>query len=136
MDYYCLSPISDKSLKIEVPTTNKKIREIISKERLQEIINSIPNIDLISSDEKNIEPEYKTLMNTGKHEDLIRIIKTTYLRNKDRLNHNKKIGDKDNNYFELAERYLYNEFSIVLGMDYEDTKQYVIDKVSEIDSIH
>ena len=34
--------------------------------------------------------------NNLNHEDLIRIIKTTYLRNVERLNNNKKIGDKEN----------------------------------------
>ena len=38
---------------------------------------------------------------------------------------------KDTNYFNQAEKYLYNEFSVVLGMSYDDTKQYVIDKVLE-----
>ena len=47
---------------------------------------------------------------------------------------NKKIGEKDNNYFNLAERYLYTEFSIVLNKNFEDTKDYVIEKVMEIEA--
>ena len=65
---------------------------------------------------------------------LIKIIKTAYLRNKDRIDNNKKIGEKDNNYFNLAERYLYTEFSIVLNKNFEDTKDYVIEKVMEIEA--
>ena len=134
-DYYVLIPMSDKSLKINVPVENKfgLLRNLIKKEELEKLIEMIPNINAIECNDKMIENEYRTLMNSGKHEDLISIIKTTYLRNKERLDNNKKIGDKDNSYFELAEKYLYNEFSIVLNMSYEDTKKYVIDKVSKLE---
>lgn len=131
-DYYILKPVSDTTLTISVPINNETIRDVISKKELESIIQNIPNIDIIQTDNKLIENDYKQLMNTGKHEDLIKIIKTTYLRNKERTDNNKKIGDKDDNYFHLAEKYLYTEFMIVLGMSYDETKKYVSDKVSNI----
>lgn len=133
-EYYVLVPITDNSLKISVPVANKFgfIRNLISKNEIMEIIKKIPNIETIETNDKLIENEYKNLMNTGSHEDLIKIIKTTYLRNKERIDNNKKIGDKDNNYFSLAEKYLYNEFAIVLNMSYDDTKKYVIEQVCKI----
>ena len=132
IDYYILNPISDESLKISIPVTNDKIRKLITKNELEKIIEKIPSINIIETNNKLIENEYKELMNSGKHEDLIKIIKTTYLRNKERIDNNKKIGDKDDNYFKLAEKYLYTEFMIVLNMSYEDTKKYVVDKVDKI----
>lgn len=71
-------------------------------------------------------------MQTGTHEDLIKIIKTTYFRNKERIDNNKKTTDKDNYYFNQAELYLYNEFSVVLNLTYEETRQYVIDKLNKL----
>ena len=50
-----------------------------------------------------------------------------------RKNNNKKISDKDDSYFTQAEKYLYSEFAIVLGLNFADTKQYVIDVVSKYD---
>lgn len=134
MDYYSLSPVLDESLKIDVPVDNKLglMRSLITKKELDDIINKIPNIKPLSTTDKQIENEYKKLMNTASHEDLIKIIKTTYLRNKERLDSNKKIGDKDNSYFELAEKYLYTEFMIVLGINFEEAKEYVISKVKEV----
>lgn len=135
-DYYLLRPIKDSSLKIEVPISNKtnKIRDLITKEELETIIKQIPNIPLIETDEKFIEAEYKSLLTNPSHEDLIKIIKTTYLRNKMRLDNNKKTTDKDTKYFELAEEYLYNEFSVVLGYDYEQTKNYIINQVTKLEN--
>lgn len=131
-DYYILESTLDKSLKISVPVSkNNFLRPIIVKEEVDQIIKKIPKIETIKSSDKLLEMEYKKLINTGTFEDLITIIKTTYLRNKKRVDDNKKISDKDNNYFLLAEKYLYNEFSIVLGKSIEETKDYIIDKVEK-----
>ena len=73
-DYYILSPINDKSLKIQVPVTSSAIRSLITKERIDKIITNIPNIEVIKSDTKKLENDYKQLMQSGTHEDLIKII--------------------------------------------------------------
>lgn len=75
---------------------------------------------------------YINLMKTNKHEDLIKIIKTTYLRNKERLDTGKKIGDKDETFFKQAEKYLYNELSYALGLSYEECKNYIIECLNKI----
>lgn len=130
-DYYILSPVNDNSLKLNIPVNNHSIRNLITIEKINEIINNILNIKTIECDDKSIEQEYKKLLNNASWEDLITIIKTTYKRNQARLDNKKKISDKDKNYFELAEIYLYTEFSIVLNMSFEETKEYIIKKVEE-----
>ena len=132
IDYYVLSALTDKSLKIQAPTNSSAIRSLITKDKVEEIINNIPKVEVIKSDAKTLEQEYKQLMQNGTHEDLIKIIKTTYLRNKERIDNNKKTTDKDNYYFNQAELYLYNEFSVVLNLTYEETKQYIINKLSKL----
>lgn len=129
LDYYILISTQDPTLKIEIPTNSKMIRKPISKNEVENIINEIPNIQLIDVEERLLEQEYKKLLNTGLHADLLRIIKTTYSRNQTRLENKKKIGDKDNHYFEQAENLLYQEFSVVLGLTLEQTKNYVNQKV-------
>lgn len=132
INYYILTPITDKSLKIEIPTNSNAIRDLITKERVDEIIKRIPSIETIKTDSKTLENDYKKLMQSGTHEDLIKIIKTTYLRNKERLDNNKKTTDKDNYYFNQAETYLYNEFSVVLNLSYEETNNYIIEEVNKL----
>lgn len=129
IDYFFLENVIDKSLKVKIPITSKAIRNIMSKEEIDKIISNIKQIDILDINEKNIELEYKQLLNSGKPEDLIKIIKTTYLRNKQRLDSKRKISDKDKNYFEQAEKLLYTEFSVVLNMNFDDTKNYIIKEV-------
>ena len=134
-DYYILRPIDDESLIIDVPIDNKLgyLRDIISKEQANNLIKSIPNINpLININDKYIEKTYKDLLNCGTYEDLVKIIKTTYLRNNDRVIKHKKVSEKDSYYFNQAEKYLYNELSIALQMDFESTKNYIIKKVEEL----
>ena len=115
-----------------MPTDNRcgYIRPLVSKEEINKIISKIPMIPIIECNTKNIENEYKALLANNDHESLIKIIKTTYLRNKERIDNNKKIGDKDNEYFKKAEKYLYNEFGVVLNMNFDEVKKYIVDKIT------
>lgn len=97
------------------------------------LIKRIPSIEVVNTVNKMIENDYRALINDGTHESLIKIIKTTYMRNKERADNKRKIGDKDEYYFKLAEKYLYNELSIVLNMSFENTKNYIIQEVEKID---
>lgn len=131
LDYFVLSPTKDKTLKIEIPTNSKQIRKLLTKEQVEQIIEQIPYIAEIDIEQRLLESEYKRLLNTGSLEDLIRIIKTTYQRNQNRLKQNKKVGDKDQRYFEEAEKYLYQEFGIVLQLSEDETKEYIKNKIKK-----
>lgn len=132
-DYYRLIPIDDETLHVDILIEeNTYLRDLISKEEVENIIKEIPNIEVISCKDKQLESVYKTLLNSNDLKDYVRIIKTTYLRNKEREENKKKQSDKDHHYFELAEKYLYNEFSIVLNKTYEETKEYVINEVEAL----
>ncbi len=134
-DYYVLSPLDDKTLTITIPTTNKGgfLRPIISKKEAQNLINRIPLIEPLKNiNDKYIENTYKELFYQGSPEDLIKIIKTTYLRNDKRRQNKQKLSEKDEDYFAQAEKYLYNELAIALDMSFEDTKKYIVEKVAKL----
>ncbi len=130
LDYYHLVPIEDETLQVDVPVNidKKLLRDLITKKEVERIISKLNQIETLDLKDKNLENTYKELLNSDNLEDYVRIIKTTYLRNKERVANKRKASDKDNYYFHLAEKYLYNEFSIVLGMSYEETKDYILKK--------
>ena len=111
-------------------------KEIFEKEGANKIAiahNKNDKIETLENlDNKYIEKTYKELLYNGDIEDLIKIIKTTYIRNDNRLKSNKKISDKDKTYFEKAEEYLYNELSISLDMSFDETKDYIINEVTKL----
>lgn len=133
--YYTLIPINDKSLTIKIPFNNDKVRRLITKKEVEAIIKKIPQIELIDfNNDKMVEHEYKKLLHSNEHENLIKIIKTTYLRNQDRINQNKKASEKDSSFFNIAEKLLYNEFAVVLGKTYDETKNFVINEVNKMNN--
>lgn len=134
IDYYVLVPMEDQSLKIEIPVTidKKFIRDLFTKEEIEKTIKKIPKITPIEVDDKAMENEYKKLLDNDNLEDYIKIIKTTYLRNKEREANRRKISDKDQSYHEQAEKYLYNEIAAIFDMNYEEAKEYVIKEVENL----
>ena len=128
-NYYLLVPVNDPSLKIQASVDSDGIRELITRKELDKLLNNISNIEIIDCDEKMIEYEYKQLLCSGTKEDLIKLIKTTYLRNKYRLENKKRKNLKDSEYMEKAEKLLYTEISVVLNLSIEETQAFIINKV-------
>lgn len=129
---YSLVPLRDESLKLSVPVTNQSIRELMSKEDVENLILKIRDIPVITITEGQIENEYKRILSNGTPEDLVAIIKTTYERNQRRIDRNKKTSDKDSRYLELAENYLYYEIATVLEKTFDDAKKYVLERVDSM----
>ena len=128
--YYALSPMSDESLSLKVPVNNSFLRNVLSKSEAEKLISQMKDIETLDLNEKMIEHEYQALLASSSLEDLIKIIKTTYLRNVKREQEGKKRGEKDDFYFKKAEKLLYTELAISLGLTYDETKEYIISKLS------
>ena len=131
--YYVLNSTIDSSLKIDVPVNKEKklLRPLITKKELDNLINEIKFLPVLDVEARMLEDEYKRLLKDGTMESLITIIKTAHLRNKIRKENKKKLADNDQYYFNLAERYLYNEISYVLNVNYDDAKNYIIEKLNK-----
>lgn len=129
--YYRLVPVNDTSIKYKVPIDSNFLKKVITKEEIDRLLLEIPEINTIDLGEKQIEQEYKELMKSGTHEDLVKIIKTSYLRNQIRIINNKRISEIDDEYFRRAEKYLYEEIGIVLNLSFENTKEYIINKLKK-----
>ena len=65
--------------------------------------------------ERERESCYKEILRSCNCRELIRILKTLYLRKQSRIENGKKITAVDERYFHLAEEQLYGELSFVLG---------------------
>jgi len=135
-DYYIITPLDDESLTISVPTDSPVIRDILTKEEADDIISKIADIKPLSNKDKSLENIYKELLSTEDELDLVKIIKTTYLRNKKRVDNGQKIGDKDDAYFKKAEKLLYTSLGTSLGMSYDECKDYVVKIVEESKKKH
>ena len=92
-------------------------------------INDIPTLDI---NERNLEEQYKLLLQGTTIENLIKIIKTAYIRNKIRENNHKHLSDTDTSYQELAEQFLFNEIAYAMNISYDAAKELVLNKLVNI----
>ena len=99
-----------------------------------ELIKETPELELLTNKPANMKSQYANLLKTNEITDLIRIIKTSYERNRIRMEQHKKAASVDDEYLQKAEGYLYNELSVVLGMSFEEAKEYFTEEVSKVDS--
>ena len=96
------------------------------------MIDDIKNIDtILVQDEKKREETYKKAIRSCDARELVKIIKTIYLRKKDRIAEGKKITNSDEKYYRIAEDNLYGEVAIALSMTKEEAKEFVEKKVEE-----
>lgn len=132
LDYYVITPINDSSLKINLPSDSKFIRPIISYEEAIKIIDNIPNVEVVdASNDKALEQIYKKLLMSDNLNDLVIVIKTTYLRNKKRLDGGKKIGSVDSYYYEEGIKKLFSELSITLKLDEDKIESIFFEQMNK-----
>lgn len=130
--YYTLSPYNTKGSKIFTPVDNKKVimRPVINKEEAIELIEDFNNIGSLGvSDDNRIEQDYKEALKKCDCRELVKVIRTIYVRKKSRLEEGKKITAGDEKYLQMAEDCLFEELSIPLEMDKEQVKEFISEKV-------
>lgn len=134
---YVLVPYdnTDNSVTMQVPVSNKAghLRDLVTKEEISELIKNAPGIETLESKPANMKSQYATLMKGDSLEDLVCIIKTSYLRNDERLKNHKKLASIDAEYLDKAEKLLYSELSIALGKTYEESKKYFEKEVAKVE---
>lgn len=132
--YYVLKPDDRKSGTIYAPVDNKKLvlRRIMTKEEAEELIRNIPNIEILEiENDKLREESYKECMRTCDGVELVRIIKTIYVRRNRRLRSGRKSTAVDERYMKLAEDNLYAELSKLLGVPKEGMPDYISEKIRQ-----
>lgn len=132
--YYTLEPVYRKGCRLFTPVDNQKVkmRPVLTMQEADELIGRIKEIDILwVKDEKSREQMYKDAIRTCNCEELVKIIKTLYLRKKARLAAGKKVTSSDAKYLHLAEESLYGELSVVMGIPKDEVETFIYNKVKD-----
>ncbi len=132
--YYKLEPIYENGSTLYIPVNNEKVvmRKVLSKEAVDELIKNMDTVELLIFDnDREYEQRYKEILHKYDCRELIKIIKTSYLRRQDRLAEGKKGTSTDEKYLKMAEDYLYGEFAIALNIPKEDVKPFIEEEVKK-----
>ncbi|MCI8634612.1 MAG: CarD family transcriptional regulator [Eubacterium sp.] len=132
--YYALEPVYRKGCRVFTPVDNQKVkmRPVLTQQEADDLIGRIKEIDILwVKDEKNREQIYKDAIRTCNCEELVKIIKTLYLRKEKRLAAGKKVTSSDARYLHLAEESLYGELSVVMGIPKDEMEAFIYNRVKE-----
>lgn len=126
--YYILRPDGQTEGKIFTPVENRKqiMRSVMSKVEAEELIECIPDIEALDvADDKQREEQYRECIKSCECKEMIRIIKTIYLRKKEREAQGKKVTATDEKYLKMAEENLYSELAMLLGVPKNRMENYI-----------
>lgn len=126
--YYVLRPCSQNGNQIYTPVEHQKLplRPCMSRAEAEQLILEIPKIEGIwEMSDKLWEQECKKAIRSCDPREWVRIIKTCYMRQQERLGQGKKITAVDERYFHEAELHLYSELAISLEKPPEQIKDAI-----------
>ncbi len=129
-EYYILKPIAGNSATIYVPTDNekllKKMRHILSREEIYQLIRGIPTSESIwIEDENERKKKYREILSSGDRVGMIQMIKALYLHRQEQQKKGRKLHLLDEHFFKEAERILHEEFATVLDIAPEQVLPFI-----------
>jgi len=136
--YYVLCELnSTSSSQTFVPVENKKLvdamRPLLTKEEIMDIISRIKDIPEVEwqRDNRIRSERFRSIIESGDREGIIALIKTVYENGKRRSEEGKKNYLADENFMRKAQKLLYSEFSIVLGIPESEVESFIESNCSE-----
>ena len=135
--YSQLEPVYSRGSRIFVPVDSNKLvmRRVFTEEEVETLLKEIPSIETIwISNEKKREEQYREVARKYDCREWVKIIKTIYLRKRNRKMEGKKITYIDEKYMKLAEENLYGEISIPLKISPDRVKRFIRDRIENKES--
>ena len=133
--YYKLSPIRTGGT-IYIPVDSDMfMRPVMTREEADALIWRMPKICervCSSRDQRVLNEHYKASLRTHSCEELVRLIKSVYVKNRRLIKNGKKAGRTDLEYRKKAEMLLYEELGVALGIPFEEVKEYIVEQVKKM----
>jgi len=130
--FYFLCPVHAKASITYAPVESAKVpmRKVITREDAQQILEDISSIDIIQElNDKQVEMRYREIFKDCDCRRYMSIIKTIYIKGRERLVEGKKITSTDEKYNRMAEDLLYNEFSMALNLERSIVENIVMSRL-------
>lgn len=131
--YYILKPLylSGSTVYVPVDSTRESIRRVLGKGEAQKLIKGIPDVPLlIITNDKLTEQMYRECIKTNSCEELVKIMKTIYLRKQKRVQAGRKVTAVDAKYFHIAEDNLYGELAVALDIPRDEVENYIAEAMN------
>lgn len=131
--YYLLKPLyQDGTIRIPVDT-KVFMRPVISREEAEKLIDAIPGMSAEVHHDRNftqLAAHYQEALGSHSCSDLIELVMSIYAKKQYVESRKRKFGQVDARFMKRAENLLYGEFSVALGIPFDDVQGYIAGRVS------
>lgn len=134
--FYLLKPLQQDGI-IYTPVDNQKvpIRAVISREAAEELIDLIPSIRAEAYHGPTLQAlsqHYQSAVRTHDCRDLLELMMSIYAKRQQAEAQKRRLGMVDERFMKQAERMLYGEFSVALGIPFEEVQPYIAQRIEGI----
>lgn len=134
--YLALVPVGQAGSRYLVPTHNalamSKLRNMLSKEELAQLMDSEEvRADVWIRDENQRKQTYRELISSGDRARLMQMVRSLYRHKAAQSAVGRKVHLCDDNFLRDAEKILTGEVSVVMGLDFEQARQYIRKKLED-----
>jgi len=119
--------ITERGIKIKTDSVNDFIREISTRDELEELMERMPYIQTIQAPNSKLRKElYELAMNEYDDVEWVKVIKSVYIRMQD-----KKNDDYELDFMKKAKQFLYGEIAVRFSVPYDKVEDFVDEKVEK-----
>jgi len=134
--YYILKPLYQDGV-IYTPVDNAKvpIRMVITLEEAEALIELIPSIQAKPHQAATLQAlaqHYQSSVRSHDCKDLIELMMSIYAKQKQAEAQKRRLGMVDERYMKQAERLLYGELSVALGIAFDEVQPYIARRIKEV----
>lgn len=133
--YYTLKPVNRPETVFLPVDSESFIRGVISRQEAMDLVDRIPSIKedtgVHGLDPRSLGEHYRQMMSSHECDDLVRLIKTIYMKGKHLAQNGKKLIKTDADFKKRAEDILYNELSVALGIPAEEMEEYIVTRLDK-----
>ena len=108
------------------------MRNILTRQEAEDLIEQMPEIkeeSFAGQDVRTLSEKYRECLDTHRCEDLVRLAKTIYKKEKSIARSGKKLAKTEQDFGRLAKELLHQEFSMALGIPFEEVEEYILERV-------
>ncbi len=132
--YYELQMVRDAGSRIFTPveheTEKNRMRLLLTEEEACDLLECLGEMDEIwISDDREREAGYRASLSQSDAKAMLAMIRSLYLRRKERMRLGRKLTAMDSKYLRMAEENLYTELSLALHMSAEEVEEQVTSRL-------
>ena len=132
--FYLLKPLQQDGV-IYTPVDNAKVpmRPVISREEAEALIDCIPTIRAEAYHGPTLQAlaqHYQSAVRTHECRDLVELMMSIYVKRQQAEAQKRRLGMVDERFMKQAERLLYGELSVALGIPFDQVEPYIARRVN------